>query len=348
MLLIWGVAEVVFRGLVYMRSQNYPTQTTEFDEKMGWQAVPNFSFTGKVPDAKGNQYDLHFKTDEKGFRHFGRLGNPDDKRLLVIGDSYTHAIEVSNDKTYYGLLADSLNKYKVELFAYGARGIGPLQEFIWMEEWYKKIEPDAILWQFCFNDIFNSNYNLEHNSYFNNNRKKRPYWENEAIVYKNPARLGMGGLRESSLFLDFILTKIEVIIDSNNHKNQTASEDLINAQKKDYQEYQNALNTLDAMIKKMKSIMDPGMAILAFPVDDTQPYLADMTNVFQQNGIPVVQQVPHLITEASNNGASVWAKDQAHWNENAHAIAAEEIWKYLEPMVRYPDSLLFKAYLEEH
>ena len=347
-LVIWGIAEVVFRGLVYMRSQKYPTQTTEFDEKMGWRAVPNFTFQGTVPDGKGNEYDLDFKTDENGFRYFGRLNNPDDKRLLVIGDSYTHAIEVSNDKTYYGLLADSLHKYKVELFAYGARGLGPLQQYLWAEKWYEEIEPDAVLWQFCFNDIYNSSYDLESTSYFNNNRKMRPYLENGEVVYKNPARLGMGNLRESSLFLDFILTKMEVIIEGNDHKNQTAAEDLVKGQGTDFEKYKAALATFDTMVKKMKKKMDEGMAILAFPVDNTQPYLEDMTAIFQQNGIPVVKQVPILIDEASENGTSVWAKDQAHWNENAHSIASEEIWKYLEPIVRYPDSLLFKKYHAEH
>ena len=347
-LLIWGVAEVIFGGLVYMRSQKYPTQTTEFDEKMGWNAVPNFTFQGNVPDAKGNEYALDFKTDENGFKYFGRLQNPDDKRLLVIGDSYTHAIEVSNDKTYYGLLVDSLHKYKVELFAYGARGIGPLQQYIWAEKWYEEIEPDAVLWQFCFNDIYNSSYELESKSYFNNNRKVRPYLENGAVVYKNPSRLGMGGLRESSLFLDFILTKMEVIIEGNDHKNQTASEDLVTGQKTDYKAYAAALKTFDTLVKKMKGKMDKGMPILAFPVDNTQPYLDDMTKIFQQNGIPVVKQVPLLIDAASKNGMSVWAKDQAHWNENAHAIASKEIWKYLEPIVRYPDSLLFKEHYVEH
>lgn len=342
MLVIWGVAEVVFRGLVYMRSQNYPTQTTEFDEKMGWNAVPNFDFTGVVPDGKGKEYDLNFKTDENGFKYFGRLNNPNDKRLLVIGDSYTHAIEVSNDQTYYGLLKDSLDKYHIELFAYGARGIGPLQQYIFMEKWYDKIEPDAVLWQFCFNDIYNSSYDLESTSYFNNNRKMRPYLENGEVVYKNPARLGMGGLRGSSLFLDFILTKMEVIIEGNDHKAQTASEDMVTAQNTAYEPYQEALKTFDVMVKKMKTKMDKGMAILAFPVDNTQPYLDDMTEIFQQNGIPVVKQVPILIDEASKNGTSVWAKDQAHWNENAHEIASEEIWKYLEPIVRYPDSILYK------
>jgi len=343
-LLIWGFAEVVFRGLVYMRSQKYPTQTTEIDKKMGWQAVPNFDFNGTVSDAEGNEYDLNFQTDKNGFKYFGRLHNPDDKRLLVIGDSYTHAIEVSNNKTYYGLLQDSLKKYKVELFSYGARGIGPLQQYIWLDDWFETIEPDAVLWQFCFNDIYNSSYELESTSYFNNNRRFRPYLEKDKIVHKNPARLGLAGLREASKFLDFILTKIEILIESGDHDDGIASEDYVKANGKNYQPYQDALKTFDLMVKKMKIRMDNGMAILAFPVDDTQPYLDDMTAIFQQNGIPVVKQVPILISESSKQGESVWAKDNAHWNERAHEIASEEIWKYLEPIVRYPDSLLFKEY----
>ena len=107
LLLIWGVAEVAFRGLVFVRSMNFPTLSTEVEKNLGWQAVPNFKFDGTVKDAAGNDYKLHITTDKNGFKYFGNVNDLKSKRILVVGDSYTHAIEVSNDKTYYGLLAVS-------------------------------------------------------------------------------------------------------------------------------------------------------------------------------------------------------------------------------------------------
>lgn len=329
--LLWGLGEVAFRVLVNIRSAKYPTAATQSHEKMGWTAKPAFTFNGLVKDGDGQDYTIDFKTDENGFRYFG---NPNTERtkLLVIGDSYTHAIEVSNDKTYYGLLQDSLQE--VELFAFGARGIGPLQQYIWLEEWYDKIQPDIILWQFCFNDVFNSSYELENNSYFNNNRRLRPYLENGATNYRNPARLGMGGLRASSKFLDFILTKLEVVIESGDHKNAIASEDRIQQEGANYAPYKEALNTVDTVLKGIKSKTGDEIPILALQTDLTEPFISDIRLLFESNGIPVVHSAAKRIDEANEQGLSMWAKDQAHWNEAGHKIAAEELWPALKTMLQ--------------
>ena len=118
LLILWGLGEIAFRALVAVRAAGYPTAATMTHEKMGWTAKPNFVFNGPVKDGTGSDYEIHFATDQNSFRFFG---NPqaEQRKLLVFGDSYTHAIEVSNDKTYYGLLQDSLED--VALFAFGAR-----------------------------------------------------------------------------------------------------------------------------------------------------------------------------------------------------------------------------------
>ncbi len=330
LLIFWGAGELVFRALVAVKAAGYPTDATVEHPTMGWTAKPNFTFDGTVEDAAGSPYDIHFSTDENSFRFFG---DPNSKqpKLLVIGDSYTHAIEVSNDKTYYGLLQDSLGE--VELFAFGARGLGPLQQYLWLEEWYDRIKPDLILWQFCFNDVFNSSYELESSSYFNNNHRIRPYLEDDKTVYRNPAPLGLGGLRESSMFLDFLLTKTEVVLQKNQHKDGSAAEDQIKKQGKNYEPYQNALLAVDLSVKKIKEKTGADTAILALQTDVTEPFASDIRKIFESNNIPVVVAAAEKIDLAHKNGTAVWAKDRAHWNETGHAIAAEELWPALKKMV---------------
>ena len=48
-----------------------------------------------------------------------------------------------------------------------------------------------------------------------------------------------------------------------------------------------------------------------------------------------------MISEAADKGASVWAKDQARWNERGHRIANYHVWKTLKPIIKYPDSVLY-------
>lgn len=337
LLLIWGVAEIGFRGLVMIRSMKFPTLSTEVDKTLGWQAVPNFDFNGTVQDADGNDYKIHTTTDKNGFKYYGNPNDLKSKRILVIGDSYTHAIEVSNDKTYYGLLADSLKQHNFELFAFGVRGFGPLQQKLWLDEWLPRIQPDVVLWQFCFNDVFNCSYDLESTSYFNNNRRYRPYLENEKVVYKNPARLGSATLRDYSKFLDFVFTKVEVIIEGNDHKEGTASEDQIIEKGKDFKPYADGLSALNANVRNIKSAIGTEVPMLSFPVDTTRPYLNDMVEIFEQNNIPVITGIPELIAGDTN---CAFAKDHAHWNENGHAIASEEIWKSLKPILKEANDMV--------
>jgi len=330
LLLLWAIAEVVFQALVYQRSLNFPTQTTEIEKTLGWQPVPNFKFEGSVLDGAEQVYEINFQTNKNGFKYQSNSKDFRAKRILVFGDSYTHAIEVSNDKTYYGLLVDSLKQFDYHLYAYGARGIGPLQQKLWLQEWLPKIKPDIVLWQFCFNDVFNSSYDLEHHSYFNNNRRVRPYLENNKVVYRNPSRLGAARLRKFSKFIDFVFTKIEVIIESNDHKKKVASEDKIIEMGKAYPPYAKGLEALDFNIKNIKSLIGNEVDILTFPVDTTRPYLADMTAIFEKNGLLVVSQIPSII---ASQEVPVFAKDHAHWNEKGHEIASKEIWKSLKPMI---------------
>ena len=339
-LILWGLGELAFRALLAVRSAGYPTAATVIHPEMGWTAKPNFIFDGTVKDAAGADYEIHLSTDENGFKYFG---NPATSRtkLLVIGDSYTHAIEVSNHKTYYGLLQDSLEN--VELFAFGARGIGPLQQYIWLEEWHDKIKPDYILWQFCFNDVFNSSYVLENTSYFNNNRRPRPYLENGEIVFRNPARFGLGGLRQHSKFLDFSITKIETFFESRDHKKAIASEDVIQQKGKDYSPYKKALKTVDLSLKKIKTLVGDETPILAFQTDMTEPFISDVREIFNNNNIPVIVSAAEKIDVKIKNGETMLAKDHGHWNEAGHAITAWEIWPHLKkimnPLVMPEDSV---------
>ena len=228
---------------------------------------------------------------------------------------------------------------RLRLFAWGARGVGPLQQYLWLEEWYDKIQPDFILWQFCFNDVFNSSYELENTSYFNNNHRSRPYLENDRIVYRTPARLGLSGIRESSKSLDFILTKIEGILESRDHKTGRASEDLVIKEGKKYQPYQDGLITVDQVLKKIKTITQQ-TPILAMQADLTEPFASDTRAIFEANGIAASHSAATIISQKMENNESVLAKDLGHWNETGHAIAAQEIWPHLKAMIYSDESKL--------
>ena len=53
-------------------------------------------------DADGKPYAVNIQTDSAGYRTFGNPHTDSRKKVLFLGDSFTHAMHVSNDKTYHG------------------------------------------------------------------------------------------------------------------------------------------------------------------------------------------------------------------------------------------------------
>src|SRR5688572_10869938 len=73
-----------------------------FDTELGWRATENYRFEGNLASADDVPYPARVSQDGKGFRMFG---DPESKKLkaFVIGDSFTQAVEVSDDNTYYAV-----------------------------------------------------------------------------------------------------------------------------------------------------------------------------------------------------------------------------------------------------
>jgi hypothetical protein len=72
------------------------------------------------------------------------------------------------------------------IFAYGGGGYGTLQEYMILDRYVDKINPDMVLWQFCANDLIINSHELESASFSNNNQMKRPYYENDQIKWLFP------------------------------------------------------------------------------------------------------------------------------------------------------------------
>ncbi len=142
------------------------------DELLGWKMKPNYTFNGLMKDSEYQTYPVHLEYDQNGFKAFGNIYAKKPK-VFFIGDSYTSCIEVSNKKSYFNLIGDSLN---VEVFAYGQAGYGTLQEYLVFDKFIDVIQPDMIVWQVCTNDFIDNFYELEMLSGYKVG-ERRPYLE---------------------------------------------------------------------------------------------------------------------------------------------------------------------------
>jgi len=120
-----------------------PYDYRQLDDKYGWFTKSNYYHKGSMKDKAGVEYDIEIKTNEHGFKTFDDV-NSNKPKVFFIGDSYTHAVEVSNDKSFYNILKDSLD---FSCFAYGSAGYGTLQEYMITSEYIDEINPDVLILQ---------------------------------------------------------------------------------------------------------------------------------------------------------------------------------------------------------
>jgi hypothetical protein len=152
------------------------------DPELGWRPNGSLSLERTLIDASGAWYHARVSTDRDGFRRFPDAnGRP---RVLFIGDSFTHAVEVGDDHAYWAVFARRHPDFAV--FAIGAGGYGSLQEALLLERVGPRVRPDIVIWQFCDNDLTNNLFEAERQSGRHNNLMRRPYWEG-AIVDRDPA-----------------------------------------------------------------------------------------------------------------------------------------------------------------
>ena len=131
--LVIALVVVALLGEAVIRGSNLFSETVRddrsrrglvLDSEFGWLPAPNYSYVGEFKDSSGTSYPVDIQTDTRGFRAYGNPNEAHKTKVLFIGDSFTHAMQVGNDKTYYGLLSKSLD---LETFALGVEGYGTLQ-----------------------------------------------------------------------------------------------------------------------------------------------------------------------------------------------------------------------------
>lgn len=254
------------------------------------------------------------------------FGNPqvkDKRKVIFVGDSFTQAVEVSDNKTYYSFLKDTTN---LEVFAYGVGGYGNLQEYMVLDKFIDQIQPDILVLQFCSNDFVNNYYELELRSSRNNNAMRRPYLTEEGqVVYAmaKPLPQFREFINMNSRFLYSIFSRLDKLASSD-----SSVEDIVTAKGRKYELFQNAVEITERVLGKIKARVPTNTPVYAFSVDDPNPYYDEFRRMSRANDVVFVDDVPRTIRKAEEHGIVVRAADNIHWNEMGHKIASDVIAKY--------------------
>lgn len=312
-----GLAEGAVRLWFAMRG-SIVAADREIVADLGWRTVPNATIDADMPGFGRVRYS----TRRGGFRLFGDPASPKPK-VLVLGDSFTHAATVSDGDAYYHRLAAA--RPDLEIFAIGSGGYGTTQEYLLLDEWADVIKPDLVLLQMHPNDVINNSHKLESRSTTNNNQMTRPYWEDGQVVRRFPENAQWGPIynlvRHSHL-----LRLLNVNLHFLRSKSARSIEETMTP---DDPDLVRALDTTVELLRLMRT--RAGVPVVAFSAlpETTLPFWS-RADVCGRAGVPFIPGVGEAVAAAAAAGEKVdFLPVDSHWNARGHAVAAGVIEAWL-------------------
>ena len=321
---IFSILFALIVGEVFLRltekefAPHPPYDTREIDDNIGWVIKENYSYKGEMSDSRGNNYPINVNFNEDGFRHFDL--NSGNQNVFFIGDSYIQSVEVSDENTFYKILKDSL---KFNLYAYGAAGYGNLQEYLVLEKYYNKVNPDVVVLQICTNDFIDNYYKLEENANYKV-EKRRPYLNLKNEVEYVEVQPAYQSIKNYSHLLAFVLKKL------NKSKKQEVSEALIANQKLEYKDFNYSVKATKLILKKFIKLTSGKSKLIVFTSDYYSPQNEIIQDICSKNNINYISGVGKKIINARNSGIVVHSFDGYHWNNEGHKIVSEMLLPHLE------------------
>ena len=301
----------------------------KYDETLGWRVEADRDESYQSTDITGAVYPVRYRTGQHGFRQFG---NPDtsDLKILVVGDSFTHAVEVSNEQTYYALLQQRLfDKVPTQVFAYGAGGYGTLQEVLLVEKIVGLLRPQIVILQVCENDIINNSYELELASYSNNNRRARPYLDSDGAIRlltpQSKSNMVMTELASYSRMASWALVRFDQLMATTAKARSVEHE--IALRGFDHPGFRRSVAVTERLFARLRRAVPATVKLYAFNASDprTHPVSVYLDALLVQQGFTLIDGVAGAVLEARLRGEPVLAADGAHWAPTGHRIAANVI-----------------------
>ena len=146
-----------------------PTGFHTSDQNLGWKLKPGVSGEWKGEGASFLQVNSEGLRD----REHTKAKPPNTLRIAVLGDSFTEAIHVPVEQTFWSKLERKLGnceavkgRKKVEVINFGVQGYGTAQELIMLRKKVWDYSPDIVVLAFFIgNDVINNSRKLEYDHY---------------------------------------------------------------------------------------------------------------------------------------------------------------------------------------
>ena len=306
--------------LIEIYAQIFRPSVNINDEKLGWKLKKNFTFTFEEKDFYNESYEVNFETDTNGLRPFGNLSK-NSKKILILGDSFSNDPYSSNEKMWYAILANKLEKnstFKFGGWSGGAGGYGSLQQLLFLDEIMKKIKPDFFILQFCSNDFMNNHQNLELGKGAIGQYSRRPYINQKNLNEINFNNNFLYKILRTNYFGDSkVLNKI-IFLYSNFKYNKVRTNVDENIKKFEEQSIVITEKILEKIGKKLK-YLKPIMVNCSSKKIGQNKYWEEIGS---KTGFIAISDPSDKIEVISKN-EKIYFRDGAHFNELGNKIYGE-------------------------
>jgi lysophospholipase L1-like esterase len=316
-------------GELYLRFSFKPP-TPHFDkgeihEEIGWVPKANMDEHMDLVDGWDKPYHAHYRTTRDGFRAFGNP-NSDRKKVFFIGDSFTQSVEVSNEKTFYQMLADSLG---FELFAFGHAGYGNLQEWMVLDRYFDEIQPDLVVLQVCDNDFIDNHLTVELQAGYQVG-VRRPYLDLDGDIYYDRPIPKPERALQFSKFLTLLYDRLKTVLPQLQHDRDVQAEKRIAEEQRAYIPFDESVKITEMIMDRFLERIDGKAKLIGFSASSFPVQLAEHQRIFDDRSIPFDGTAAKAVEKASYSGVSTKAADGWHWNENGQEIIAEKLMPFLK------------------
>jgi lysophospholipase L1-like esterase len=295
------------------------------DQRLGWRGTPNYRYQGQEQNPDGSFYSLVVSKNSMGFRAFGALSTSKPK-VFVLGDSFTEALQVSDNETYYAILGKVLD---CEIFATGSSGYGSLQEYMLLDQFIDQIHPDLILWQFCYNDFMDNSYNLGRQWKAGSLSLERPFWEKGKIVYRLPRPFPWlyKVANRWSRFLPLLTTRLDRLLAPPPGQDLLLKAILQEGEK--HPGFAEAVEITNQIMSKVANRAGTTPVVVFESGTTASPFYPTIHEIAIRHGMFFVKNLPGVLDLEAQKGRRLYSSDKIHWNQEGHRLVAETICQFL-------------------
>jgi len=290
------------------------------DDVLGWKPTADMDYTWEPRTLADESYRVRYRTDARSMRP--PVSDTERPNLLVVGDSFTQAVQVDGGEAYYDIVGRSLG---YDVFAYGAGGYGSLQEYLALRELVDRYEPSLVVWQLCSNDFVNNSHDLERASRINNVRRRRPYWEDGDIRYRRP----YGALRRA---VERVPRAVRFPHTAMGLMARVAAGPLDIAEGEAVDEAMMGSEAFELSAARTEEVLALGVALLdgtALVLLNVDEYRLPYAELFDQIAARVGAPIVGSGLPAPGDAPRMYVIDRSHWSRDGHRAVGERLTREL-------------------